>query len=57
VCTVSTLASGASAQFTLTYDLQTAPSIGRVTDTAALSSTTNDPDASNNVATGSWTVS
>jgi uncharacterized repeat protein (TIGR01451 family) len=47
-CTISNFAANASAVFQLTYNLTSCPSQGLVGDTATVSSSTNDPNATNN---------
>jgi uncharacterized repeat protein (TIGR01451 family) len=47
-CITASFPSGSTAKFELTYNLSSCPSQGSVGDTATVSSTTNDPNPSNN---------
>lgn len=50
-CTISNFAASGTATFKLTYNLSNCPSQGDVSDTATVSSSTNDPNAANNTHT------
>jgi hypothetical protein len=55
-CTTASLASGASATFTIVVEVNAGTKATTISNTAAVSTSTNDPNTGNNAATATTTV-